>query len=80
GDLAIANNIADPAKIHPGMELVIPGWQAPAVKSGRTGTTKTASSQAPVIPTISVSGDEPPPASTDAPPTITVEEAPAKKR
>ena len=80
GDLAIANNIADPAKIHPGMELVIPGWQAPATKTGRTGTTKTASAQAPVIPTISVSGDEPPPANADAPPTITVEEAPAKKR
>ena len=79
GDLAIANNIADPAKIHPGMELVIPGWQAPAVKSGRSGTTKTASSQAPVIPTISVSGDEPPPAN-DAPPTITVDENPAPKK
>ena len=72
GDLATANSIADPAKIRPGMELVIPGWQAPQGKSARagaksaTGTASTpSSSQAPVIPTISVSGDEPPPPSTD---------------
>ena len=30
GDIATANNIADPAKIRPGMELTIPGWRAPA--------------------------------------------------
>jgi LysM repeat protein len=33
GDIAVANNIADPAKIRPGMVLTIPGWQAPAGKS-----------------------------------------------
>ncbi|MDB6168910.1 MAG: Peptidoglycan-binding LysM [Verrucomicrobia bacterium] len=77
GDLATANNIADPAKIHPGMELVVPGWQAPALKSANRGT-KASSASAPVIPTISVSGDEPPPPSkaTDAPPTISVEDLP----
>ncbi|MBW8782487.1 MAG: LysM peptidoglycan-binding domain-containing protein [Verrucomicrobia bacterium] len=30
GDLAAANNIADPTKIRVGQELKIPGWQAPA--------------------------------------------------
>lgn len=35
GDLAVLNNIADPAKIRPGMELVIPGYKAPASKSGK---------------------------------------------
>jgi LysM repeat protein len=29
GEIATANNISDPAKIRQGMELVIPGWQAP---------------------------------------------------
>jgi LysM repeat protein len=29
GEIATANNIADPAKIRPGMELIIPGWRAP---------------------------------------------------
>jgi hypothetical protein len=79
GDLATANNIADPAKIHPGMELVVPGWQAPATKGKAATTSKSApaANQAPVIPTISVSGDEPPPPSNEAPPTISVEDIPA---
>ena len=29
GEIATINNIADPAKIRPGMELSIPGWRAP---------------------------------------------------
>jgi LysM repeat protein len=33
GELAVANNISDPARIRPGMELVIPGYQTP--KSGK---------------------------------------------
>ncbi len=34
GDIAVANNITDPAKIYAGMELVIPGgWQKPGGKS-----------------------------------------------
>lgn len=42
GDIAVANNISDPAKIKAGTELIIPGWQSPASKSGKTkaGTTK----------------------------------------
>jgi len=36
GEIATANNISDPAKIRPGMELIIPGWQAPGAKSAKT--------------------------------------------
>jgi LysM repeat protein len=36
GDIAAANSIPDPQKIRLGQELVIPGWQAPASRSGRT--------------------------------------------
>ena len=90
GEIATANNISDPAKIRPGMELIIPGWQAPSGKSGKSGSKTTAKAVEPakpaVIPTISVSGDDsaapaPAPASSsDAPPTITVEDAPPPKK
>jgi hypothetical protein len=65
------------------MELIVPGWQAPVGKTAKSGTksapasTSGTSSQGPVIPTISVSGDEPPPPSSDTPPTISVEDIPA---
>jgi len=36
GELAVANNISDPAKIRPGMELIIPGYKAAGSKSGKT--------------------------------------------
>lgn len=84
GEIATANNISDPAKIRPGMELIIPGWQTPAGK-GKPGTKTVAKAaseppKATTIPTISV-GDEQPavaPASSssDAPPVIPVEDAP----
>ena len=88
GESATANPISDPAKIHPGMELIIPGWQTPAGKaagkSGAKGAAKAAAEPAkPVsIPTISVGDDAPAPAKagSDAPPTITVEDAPAPKK
>lgn len=39
GDIAVANNITDPKKIHPGQELVIPGKSASAVaKQSKTAT------------------------------------------
>lgn len=38
GEIATANNITDPARIRPGMELTIPGWQAPAAKPGPKST------------------------------------------
>lgn len=37
GDIAVANNISDPAKIRAGMELIIPGWQSSGAKSGKAG-------------------------------------------
>jgi LysM repeat protein len=36
GDIAVANNISDPAKIKAGTELIIPGWDSPAPKSGKS--------------------------------------------
>jgi LysM repeat protein len=87
GEIATANNISDPKKIHPGMELIIPGWQAPAGKSGAKTAAKAASEPAKPasIPTISVGDDQPAAApvaapASDAPPTITVEDAPAPKK
>jgi LysM repeat protein len=47
GEIATANNISDPAKIRPGMELVIPGWQAPAGKSKSSTAKAPASTPAP---------------------------------
>lgn len=39
GDIAVANNITDPAKIYAGMELIIPGgWQKPGGKSAAPAT------------------------------------------
>jgi LysM repeat protein len=35
GDIAVANNISDPAKIKAGDQLVIPGWQTPGGKSAK---------------------------------------------
>ncbi len=40
-DIAVANRISDPAKIQAGLELVIPGWQGSAGKSGK-GSAKAA--------------------------------------
>jgi LysM repeat protein len=87
GDIATANNISDPAKIRPGMELIIPGWQTPTGKSGKSGVKTSAKPAEPakpaVIPTISVGDDQPPAAAkpaADSPPTITVEDAPAPKK
>jgi LysM repeat protein len=43
GELAVVNNISDPQKIRAGMELIIPGWQAPPPeKSGRAVTQRPA--------------------------------------
>lgn len=40
GDVAVANNITNPAMIRAGKELVIPGWQAPK-SSGKGGAAET---------------------------------------
>jgi LysM repeat protein len=43
-DIAVANNISDPAKIRAGMELVIPG--AEAAKNGKSGAAKSGAPKA----------------------------------
>lgn len=48
GDIATANNISDPARIRPGMELTIPGWQAPTSRASRA--TATAATPRPAAP------------------------------
>lgn len=90
GDIATANNISDPMKIRPGMELIIPGWQTPAGKSAKTGSKGGATGPAEAakpaaIPTISVSGEDQAAApgvnpAADSPPVITVEDAPPPKK
>lgn len=42
GEIATVNNIADPAKIRPGMELTIPGWQAPGGRARTASATPVA--------------------------------------
>ncbi len=90
GEIATANNIADPAKIRPGMELTIPGWQAPASRSA-TASPAPATPAAPVeratstiapseqpaaeVPTLVI----PPPdeeSAEEAPPVIRVDDTP----
>lgn len=75
-DLAVMNNIADPAKIRPGLELVIPGYKATGTKAGKStkssGTTTkstppaAAPAPAPALPVVEPS-PEVPPAETPAP-------------
>ncbi|MES2694897.1 MAG: LysM peptidoglycan-binding domain-containing protein [Verrucomicrobiota bacterium] len=68
GDLAVANNISDPAKVRAGMELVIPGWDPKNGKSGKAGASKSAgSAQAPSAQKVTPA----------APPTINLDPAPA---
>ena len=77
GELAVTNNMVDPTKIRPGMELIIPGFHPPASKSksGKSTTTAskssvTASKSAP--PPAPVSTFEPTPLPTPPPATPTV--------
>lgn len=75
-DLAVLNNIADPAKIRPGLELVIPGYKATGTKAGKStksngATTKSAPPAAAPAPAPALPAAEPapevPPAETPAP-------------
>ncbi|MEO7412272.1 MAG: LysM peptidoglycan-binding domain-containing protein [Opitutaceae bacterium] len=84
GDLGAENNINDPKKIRPGMELLIPGWQATGGKSVRTqksGSEVNAKPEAAMrstpasTPVIDPSFSRPTPANEV--PIIQVEEAPA---
>lgn len=72
GDIATANSIADPARIRPGMELTIPGWQAPSSRAAQTTTRPAATepAQPPAttpaepapasVPTLIIGGPEEP--------------------
>jgi LysM repeat protein len=77
GDIAVANNIADPQRIRAGMELTIPGWQ-PTAKSAKAGPRPAA--KAPEQPTEpkSIFQSDDPNANRPAPeiPIIRVDDAP----
>jgi LysM repeat protein len=66
GDVARANTISDPAKIHPGQELVIPGGTIRAGKSSAAKAAKTAASAAPAA-SASAPAPAPEPAAAPAP-------------
>jgi LysM repeat protein len=70
GDLAVANNIADPAKIRPGMELVVPGWDSPAGKNGKAANGKAGATKSAAAPAA------PAPAAPSTPPTINFDNPP----
>src|SRR5688572_30519665 len=78
GEIAVANNISDPARIRPGMELIIPGWKAPGGKNGKSSKaandTKASPGEPPAFESL------PPAANPSAPPpvpVIPVDEGPA---
>ena len=83
GDIAVANNISDPAKIRPGMELVIPGWEpAKGTKSSKApaksgAATKAAdpkpSASLPLPPAVDIT----PPAPAPTVPVIRIDEGTA---
>ena len=62
GEIAVLNNISDPAKIKAGDQLIIPGYQTPVSKSGRTasksgtknGDNKTAAPKSEPLPSAQV--------------------------
>lgn len=68
-DLAIANNIPDPAKVKAGTELVIPGWDATPTKAGKSGKSSSAKSGGAPAATK---------AAPVAPPTVNVDTPPAQ--
>lgn len=80
GDIATANNIADPTKIRVGQSLKIPGWQQPAAKSAPAAVvtapatfTPAASVSAPVASESPVVGSpflDPAPAANESPITV----------
>lgn len=65
-ELAIANNIPDPAKVKAGTELVIPGWDTSPSKSGKS--TKSGSAKASSAPATKSAPVPPPTVNVDAQP------------
>lgn len=82
GEVAMANNISDPAKIRPGMELIIPGWQSPTAKSGKAAARPKAeaapvpATPAPTIPPPEQDLDAGLRAGGNEPPVIQVQQTP----
>ena len=74
-DVALANNISDPAKIRPGMELIIPGWQPPA-KSGKATKSTNGKSAPATLPALSEPPPTPAPTTAPAVPVIRIDDAP----
>ncbi len=67
-DIAVANRIADPARIQAGMELIIPGWQAGNARKGKGAGKGSA-------PTGEPKAEEPAPAEAppvNAPPVVPI--------
>ena len=91
-DLAAANNISDPKKIHPGQELIIPGTKSKAAANATTpsnlptpGPSTMPANSSPNSPVTSPSTTTPPADSSPisappdaAPPVIKVDEPPSK--
>ncbi|MBW7895365.1 MAG: LysM peptidoglycan-binding domain-containing protein [Opitutaceae bacterium] len=67
GEIATANNIADPAKIRPGQELVIPGWKAPTPKPAATTPATTPAPAPATARTTTPPADTPPVINPDSP-------------
>jgi LysM repeat protein len=79
GEIAVANNISDPGRIRPGMELVIPGWKSPGSKNGKASKSANGSTASPSSAPATFE-PLPPPSNPSAPPpvpVIPVDESPA---
>ncbi|HVS54406.1 MAG TPA: LysM domain-containing protein [Opitutaceae bacterium] len=78
GDIAVRNNISDPAKIRAGDVLVIPGWQATGAgkksDAAKSSGAKTAPNPVPNI--LDSSASAPPAPATSEPPVIKVDDNP----
>ena len=78
-ELAVLNNISDPAKIRPGMELVIPGYQAP--KSGKASKSGNGKAPPPSLPAVTEPPvTQPAPATPPPVPVIRIDDAPPVKQ
>lgn len=80
-EIAVANNITDPAKIQAGRELIIPGWEptASTSKSGKGTTKKTSEAKAPTTSPVEAQpapAPATPAASTPAVPLIPIQDNP----
>jgi len=75
GDIALANNITDPAKVRAGMTLVIPGWKPPKSSKAASATAAVAKAPAPAaVPDVDTG---PKPAPAPEIPVIKIDDAPA---